>query len=254
MKFIVSIFLIFFSILGYSEEGMIHLDIGRGEARLPIYLMQNSNAIATLILLPGGDAQTGKIIDGKPSSGNFVSRSREFFYAENFNIIVVYRASDLKSLDYPYRINEHVKELREVITFSQNRFRKPVWLIGTSRGSVSATATSIALGESMVQGLVLTSSVTSKKIGAIATQNVGILKMPILVIHHKLDACLICVPSEASEILTRLKSAPIKKFVLIEGGSNPEGDPCHAMHWHGYINFEKETVKTITDWIKNPQN
>lgn len=78
--------------------------------------------------------------------------------------------------------------------------------------------------------------------------------MPILVIHHKLDACLICVPSEASEILTRLKSAPIKKFVLIEGGSNPEGDPCHAMHWHGYINFEKETVKTITDWIKNPQN
>jgi hypothetical protein len=41
---------------------------------------------------------------------------------------------------------------------------------------------------------------------------------------------------------------------MIEGGSNPEGDPCEGKHWHGFMNFEKETVKIITDWIKNPQS
>lgn len=105
-----------------------------------------------------------------------------------------------------------------------------------------------------MQGLVLTSSVTSKKTGAIASQNIGSLKIPTLVVHHKYDACKICSPYEASLISSDLKSAPVKKFVMIEGGSNPEGDPCENKHWHGFINFEKETVKIITDWIKNPQS
>jgi len=51
-----------------------------------------------------------------------------------------------------------------------------------------------------------------------------------------------------------MKSAPVKKFIMIEGGSDPQGEPCEAKHWHGFINYEKETVKRITDWIQNPQS
>jgi hypothetical protein len=105
-----------------------------------------------------------------------------------------------------------------------------------------------------VQGLVLTSSVTSGKAGAIASQNIGSITVPTLVVHHKNDACKVCVPSEASRIAADLTSAPTRKFVLIEGGFAPEGDPCEARHWHGFINYEKETVRIITDWIKNPRN
>lgn len=237
-----------------AQEGMVQMDIGRGDARLPTYVMPNPQAIATLILLPGGDASTGKILDGKPSSGNFLSRSRNDFYAENFNVIVVYRASDLNTLDYGYRVKEHVSELAHVVKYAKQQFGKPIWLIGTSRGTVSGTATAIALGESEVHGLVLTASVTSKKTGAIATQNVSNLRIPTLVVHHKNDACKICIPSEASRITADLKSAPVKKFIMVEGGSAPEGDPCEAKHWHGFINYEKETVKLIADWIRNPQS
>ncbi len=247
-----------FACMGFgvqAQEGMVYMDIGRGEARLPTYVMPNPQATATVILLPGGDAGTGKIVDGKPGSGNFLSRSRGEFFAENFNVIVVYRASDLTGLDYGYRVSkDHVGELAKVIAYAKQNFAKPVWLVGTSRGTVSGTATAIALGDAEVQGLVLTSSVTSKKTGAIATQNIASLKIPTLVVHHKNDACKICVPYEASRITSDLKSAPVKKFIMIEGGSNPEGDPCEAKHWHGFINYEKETVKVITDWIKNPQS
>lgn len=237
----------------WAQAHWVQLPINRGEARLPIFVMPHPGATATLILLPGGDAGTGKIVDDKPGSGNFLSRSRAEFFDANFNVMVVYRASDLKHLEYDRRVSkEHIDELAQVISFAKKNFDKPIWLVGTSRGTVSATATAIALGEKEVQGLVLTSSVTSKKTGAIATQNIAGLKIPTLVVHHKNDACIVCVPYEASRIISNLKSAPVKKFIMIEGGSNPEGDPCEAKHWHGFINYEKETVKAITDWIKNP--
>ena len=254
-KWIAASLLLCFAWIAQAQEGMVYMDIGRGEARLPTYVMPHPKATATLILLPGGDAGTGKIIDGKPSSGNFLSRSRGDFYAENFNVIVVYRASDLTGLDYGYRISkDHVSELAKVVDYAKQTFAKPIWLVGTSRGTVSGTATAIALGEQGVQGLVLTSSVTSKKAGAIASQNIASLKIPTLVVHHKYDACKVCVPGEASQITSDLKAAPAKKFILIEGGSNPEGDPCEAKHWHGFVNYEKETVKIISDWIKSPQS
>lgn len=255
IKTCISAFLAFALLGVQAQESMVQMDVGRGDARLPTYVMPNPNATATIILLPGGDAGTGKIVDGKPTSGNFLSRTRDEFHAAGFNVIIVYRATDLNGLDYGYRVSkDHVGELAKVIAFAKQNFGKPVWLVGTSRGTVSGTATAIALGDSEVQGLVLTSSVTSKKTGAIATQDIASLKIPTLVVHHKHDACKFCVPYEASRITTDLKSAPVKKFIMIEGGSEPAGDPCEAKHWHGFVNFEKETAKIITDWIKNPQS
>jgi pimeloyl-ACP methyl ester carboxylesterase len=255
MKLVYLVFFLTFTVGASAEEKMVSIDIGRGDARLPAYAASHPEAIATLILLPGGDAGSGKIVDGKPTSGNFLSRSRDLFASKNFNILVLYRATDLSGLDFGYRISkEHIAELGKAIAYAKAEFGKPIWLIGTSRGTVSAAAAVIASAEGTVQGLVLTSSVTSKRHGAIGTQNIAGIKVPTLVVHHKNDACKVCVPYEASRIVDGLKSASVKKFVLIEGGSDPEGDPCEARHWHGFINYEKETVKVITDWIKNPQS
>lgn len=170
------------------------------------------------------------------------------------NVVVMFRASDLAKLDYPYRVKEHVSEIAKVIQYAKNTFDKPIWLVGMSRGTVSGTAAALALGDKEVQGLVLTASVTNKAIGAIKTQKIADLKIPVLVVHHRSDSCTICVPYEASRITSDLKSSPVKKFVMIEGGSDPQGDPCQAKHWHGFINYEKETVKTISDWIKQPSS
>jgi hypothetical protein len=252
MKIFAAIFFLFSVFNTHAEEGMLKLDIARGDAHVPLYVMSNPKALATLILLPGGDADTGNIVEGKPRSGNFLVRSKNYFFNENFNVVVMFRASDLAKLDYPYRVKEHVAEIAKVINFSKEKFGKPVWLVGTSRGTVSGTAAAIALGHKEVQGLVLTSSVTNRVTGAIKTQRIGDLNMPVLVVHHKNDACKICVPSEASRITSELKSSPVKKFIMIDGGSDPEGDPCTGKHWHGFINYEKETVKVITDWVKNP--
>ncbi len=239
----------------HAQDNWLQIPLDRSDATLPVYTLAHPQAIATVVLLPGGDASTGKILEGKPGSGNFLSRSRELFQAEGMNVMVVYRATDMNTLDYGYRISSaHVAEVGKAVAHARKVWGKPVWLVGTSRGTVSGTAAALALGQDAVQGLVLTSSVTSKKMGAIASQNIASLNIPTLVIHHKNDACKICVPWEASRLIADMKAAPTKKFIMVEGGSDPVGDPCEARHWHGFINHEKETVRLITDWIKNPQN
>ncbi|WP_343583125.1 alpha/beta hydrolase [Herbaspirillum sp.] len=256
MRIPTSLFLVIAFLLplrAWPGEDFIYLDAGRGEARIPVYAMENPQASATLVLLPGGDSGTGKIVDGKPGSGNFLVRSRQLFEDEGFNVLVVFRASDLRLLDYPERISqEHMVELGNVVDYARSTFGKPVWLVGTSRGTVSATAAAIALARGKISGLVLTSSVTNRKAGAIGAQDLDKIVVPTLVLHHKLDACPICVPAQAEAIVAKLKNAPARKFILVDGGSSPRGDPCEAMHWHGYVNFEAQTVKLIADWIRNP--
>ncbi len=240
---------------GHAEEKMVALDIGRPGAHLPIFVMTQAQPSATVVLLPGGDAGSGKIENGQPTSENFLVRSRALFFAAQVNVIVVFRASDLKSLDYEYRISAaHVQELAAVIGHAKQLSPAPVWLVGTSRGTVSGTAAAIALPEGSVQGLVLTSSVTNTKTGFIASQKLAQIKVPTLVVHHKNDGCGICLPREAAKITEGLTSAPVKRFQMVEGGSDPQGNPCRGQHWHGFVRHEKPTVELITGWIRSPHN
>ena len=41
---------------------------------------------------------------------------------------------------------------------------------------------------------------------------------------------------------------------MVDGGSDPSGDPCQALHYHGFIDMEKEAAGLIADWIKHPVN
>ena len=251
----------FLSILGliligssvFAAEKLVQLDIGRGGATMPVYVMSNSSAKATVILFPGGNADTGKLSFDRPGSNNFLSRTRDIFQAEGFNVIVVYRPTDLGDLDTDYRISkQHLDEIEKVIAFSKKEFNAPVWLVGTSRGTVSVTAAAIALGNNSIDGVVLTSSVTARKNNGVGSQEIAAIKVPVLVVHHQNDECKICVPADAAKIVGQLNPSVIGKYIEVSGGYGPAGNPCEAKHWHGYINYEKETVKLIADWIKNP--
>jgi hypothetical protein len=239
----------------HADESWARIPIGREAAYLPAYVLTRESARATLVLLPGGDAETGAVVEGRPGSGNFLSRSRDLFADAGFHVIVLYRASDLATLDNAYRAGrEHLAELAAALSWARERLGKPVWLVGTSRGTVSAAAAGIALEPGLLQGVVLTSSITNLKSGGVPGLPLASLKLPTLVLHHRHDACRVCLPQEASQITRRLTSAPVKRFVMVEGGSDPRGDPCHARHWHGFINYERETVALITEWIRDPKD
>lgn len=222
---------------------------------VPIYIVWKKDAIATVVLYSGGGGGYGKIgEDGWPSSQNFLIRSSRIFASHPFNVVLVGRATDVPDLDGLARTSEnHAQDNQAIFRTIKLKSAAPIWLVGTSMGTISATAAAIRNDGANIAGMVLTSSVTSYSVkGAVPTQDLEKIKVPVLVVHHQRDACKICTPHEAKNITDHMKNAPIKKTVLVDGGSGPSGNPCQAMHYHGFIGMEREVVDLIAVWIKNP--
>ena len=185
---------------------------------------------------------------------NFLIRSAKSFSAHPFNVILVGRATYVSTLDGLTRIgDDHDRDNQAIFRAIQAKSSALIWLVGTSMGTISATAAAIQDSGSTIAGIVLTSSVTAYRVkGAVPSQDLAKIKVPVLVLHHERDACKICTPYEAKDIAAGLKNAPIKKTVLVSGGDGASGNPCEALHYHGFIGMEKEAVDLIANWVIHP--
>ena len=212
------------------------------------------NATATLLLFPGGGGGFGRIQNGRPTSDNFLVRTVPEFIAQGFNVAIFGKPSDLRELDYEDRITDaHLSDVAHVIDFVKQQSAAPIWLVGTSRGTVSVAAAGIHIHDPAVAGLVLTSSVVNpRKAGALPTQDLAAITLPVLVLHHTRDACPVCEPRDVPAILAGLSQAPVKKLVMVSGGGHPSGGVCAPLHWHGYVGMEVEAVHIISRWIERP--
>jgi pimeloyl-ACP methyl ester carboxylesterase len=222
---------------------------------VPIFEVWKDNAVATLVLYSGGAGGYGKIgADGWPGSRNFLIRSAKLFAAHPFNVILVGRAPDVPTLDGLTRIgDDHDLDNQAIFRSIKARSSAPMWLVGTSMGTISVTAAAIRDAGSSIAGIVLSSSVTAYRVtGAVTTQDLAKINIPALVLHHENDACKVCPPEGAKSIFGSLKNSPIKRLVFVSGGEGASGDPCEALHHHGYIGIEKEVVDVIAAWVTHP--
>lgn len=241
-----------------ASQGEVMRVATRPGVTVPLFTAWRPDAVATLVLFSGGAGGYGKLgDDGWPGSGNFLIRTGKLWASQPFNLVMVGRPSDGIDLgEGAIRVGaEHLADNMALLAAVRARNPAPIWLVGTSMGTISAAATAIADEAGIVSGLVLTSSVTGFRVrGAVPTQDLGRIKAPTLVIHHAKDACRICAPHEARDIAAKLVSAPIKRTVMVEGGSGETGNPCEAFHFHGFIGFEREVVDLIANWIRQPSN
>ena len=130
-------------------------------------------------------------------------------------------------LTFELRIGtDHLSDIRKMVDFVKADTGLPVWLIGTSRGSVSATAAAIAFPPDLLAGVVLSSSVVRNKPGALPDQKLSAIRVPVLLVHHKLDACPICRPDDLAGVLDALTKAPMKKLMMLDGGGPPRVLPA----------------------------
>ena len=251
--FVVVALLVFGSVA--HAEGTLFKVPTRPDVKATLFWEPVEGAKATVLLFPGGGGGFGKVEDGKATSNNFLVRSAPYFTANGFNVAIFGRPSDSEDLDYADRISDtHMLDVRKVLDFVKTQSAAPVWIVGTSRGTISATATAIHV-QGDIAGLVLTSSVVSyKKPGAVPKQDLAAIKVPVLVFHHAKDACIHCRPDEVPAAFKGFRNAHVKKLIFVDGGANPTGDVCAGLHHHGFIGMEKEAVDAISDWIRNSTN
>ncbi len=220
----------------------------------PVFWEAAEGAKATVLLFPGGAGGFGRVEAGRPTSRNFLVRATGDFLTQGYNVAIFGKPGDTPDLGYNERISAaHMTDIGEVLKAVKQKSSAPVWLVGTSRGTVSATAAAIRL-QGDIAGLVLTSSIVAwDKPGAVPRQDLPALRVPVLVLHHAKDQCRQTLPRDVGYILKGLTAAPVKKLVMVDGGADPTGDTCEALHWHGFIGMETEAVKIMTGWMDQPR-
>ena len=228
----------------------------RDGVTVPIYARWRNDAVASVVLFSGGGGGYGAIgPDGWPGSGNFLIRTGKRWASHPFNVIMVGRPSDGidLSLGAMRAGKEHAADNQAIFRAIRRESPLPIWLVGTSMGTISVAAAAIQDDEALLAGIVLSSSITSYKIpGAVPRQALEQIRLPTLILHHEQDACWACQPYEAKRIEGQLKNAPLRKTLWVSGGNEPSGSPCEAFHYHGFIGVEEQTVDLIARWILQP--
>jgi hypothetical protein len=219
---------------------------------LPFDLLEPEGAPrACAVLLAGGDGKLSLSSRGIGSgTDNFMVRTRQRFARAGFTVAVVDAPSDRPEGLDGFRTSEaHAGDLRALVDWLHAKRRCSVWLVGTSRGTISAANVVARTGATHVAGLVLTSSVTAGPKESLAEVAVDHIPTPTLLVHHRQDACKASPPSGAPLLEARLASAPRKELRMESGGEAPSGDVCGPRSHHGYWGEDEEVVRAITLWM-----
>ncbi len=237
-----------------ADDGRLIWYPGHAETgRFPVWEMIAPDAVASVILLPGGNGGLGHVGPQGPQSGNFLVRSRQGFANRGLNVLIMGKPRNSELPDADRLSAWHREDIESLARDAKARLGKPVWLVGTSAGTVSAIAAAITLDDGVLDGIVLTSSTLHpKQPGSPFHQRLEKIRQPVLMLHHQRDACWACEPHMAADAFKMLKNASIKKLLMVDGGGNPTGPPCEPFHRHGFVGMEEEVVGLIADWIKKP--
>ncbi len=237
--------------LGVARAGELVRIPSRDGVTVGVFWEGAEKPIGNVLLFPGGAGGFGRVENGKPNGGNFLVRSHTEFRNAGYNVAIMGRPSDVEDLSYENRITDwHLKDVKAAIDAVKTKNALPIWLIGTSRGTVSIAHTAIHHRDERIAGIVLSSSIVNyKATGALPKQKLADIIVPTLLVHHAKDACHHCLPHEVKPLLAQLTRAPRKALIMIDGGHSPTGDVCQAQHWHGFVNYEAETVKQMVDWM-----
>jgi len=220
-----------------------------------------------LVLLVGGGGHLDLDEQGCPRAltGNSLVRSLPLFHDAGFITALVDAPSDYFGGDglAGFRIAaEHAQDLGNVIADVRERTKASIWLVGTSRGSISAVNAAARLsGPAAPNGLVITSAVTSGYVGGrkewvaqtVFDASLENIRIPILIVGHAEDKCARTPPDLVAKIADRTNGVR-EQVVIVTGGPGEPGPQsvraCRGRSPHGYVNQEAEVAAGIARFIR----
>jgi pimeloyl-ACP methyl ester carboxylesterase len=208
-----------------------------------------ANPRAIAFVFAGGDGTVTFNAAGQPvhMAGNFLLRTQALWQAQGFAYVTLAASSSLMGRRHT---PAYAELIGRAIDVARSRTNVPVWLIGTSMGSIAA-ANGAAHLPGRVQGVVLTSSVAGQNRDGetVFDSDLGAIAVPALIVSNRGDTCPSAGPGFAPQILAGLARAPRKEIIYVES-HQLQSDPCEAMSPHGYLGIEADVVQRISDWIR----
>jgi len=243
-----------------ATERVVKIPTRPGVTLKLIEIAGNDRTRPIVVLFTGGN---GKVrLDDWDGRGNpvfnFLVRSRGLFAARGFHVAVPDAPSDRKETRrglIRWRTTAgHARDIGAVIAHMRKLSSGPVALIGTSRGTISAANGAAGLPKGEVAALVLTATVTrlNRRGNRDRVQDVDLsaVTVPVLLAHHREDACFVTVPDDLAELARAFTKARHKSIMYFDGGGPFRGDDCQARAAHGFAGIEDKVVARIAEWIR----
>ncbi|MBO0661572.1 alpha/beta hydrolase [Jiella sp. MQZ9-1] len=208
---------------------------------------------ATLIMLPGGTGEVGLRRDGAVRhDDNFVVRTRQAFVARGYAVLIPETVAkiNLRGMRSSPAYGRVVDGLAE---YARQRFGVPVFLVGTSQGTIAAMNGAAHAPSGLVSGVVLSESISVP--GRRSTETVfdadppGV-RVPALVIANRDDRCDVAPPAMAPRIASAMAHSPSVRVLRVEGGEQRSKTACGSRSPHGYDGIERPVIAAITAWLR----
>jgi dienelactone hydrolase len=216
-----------------------------------LVIKTNSKPTTALILFPGADgAKHFGEKDGRFwVSKNFLMRSARDLAAAGYIVAAVDAPSDQSNgMSDQFRTSpQHAKDIRRIIAYLKEKHRvTSLYLVGTSKGTLSAAYLASVFDDPSIGGVILTAVYSPADMGSIDLTEID---DPVLIVHHIYDQCRVTPYQGAMELKKRLTESPKLDLVGVTGGIPPASGPCEALSSHGFYGVEQPVVRVITDWL-----
>jgi dienelactone hydrolase len=186
--------------------------------------------------------------------GNFLVRTRKHWVKHNLLVAVPDAPSDMQGGIEMWRNSaEHAADIRAVIAHLRRYSKGPVFLIGTSRGTISAAGIAAHMAPGELGGIVLTATVTRYNRGRdkdrVQSAKLETLRVPVLIAHHVDDSCDVTVFEDLPKLAKQFTNAAKVEIKGYKGGGNYRGSECGSRSAHGFRGIEKQVVRELAAWI-----
>ncbi|HYC48043.1 MAG TPA: hypothetical protein VED01_21430 [Burkholderiales bacterium] len=203
-------------------------------------------ARAVMLLYVGGEG-TLRLESGAISSVNVLFRIRDQLLAAGVRLIYVDRPDGRHA-----RADAEYAKAAALIVARENAERLPVFVVGMSRGSISAVNVAARVP---VSGVVLLSgAVSGTHDGTMRDAPHAAVAVPSLLLLHRRDACV----ASNSERGLRSFAAEMPKsrstIIVMDGGTDEapgRGRPaeCHPRSHHGFNGIEADVAAEMVKWL-----
>lgn len=233
----------------------------RDGVKLPFLYEKPEQPKAVVVLFQGGGGNIG--VTGSKEKAwiqrdkAFLSGGADRFSKNGLVVAVVDAPSDRSDLNGGFRNSaEHNQDIKKLVEFlRKDNANLPVWLIGTSNGSLTVTGASISMSDAPVAGVVLTSTVTEEHAWSIGQKfvhpvyraDLTKVNVPVLIVHHKLDRCKHSLYQPVEALTKAFPNSKKVELISVEGGSD-NSDPCNG-GYHQFLGQEQEVTDLIAKWI-----
>lgn len=235
-----------------TNERIVSLPIGNGLSQRMLYLAP-AHPRATLVMLPGGTGEIGLRRNGDlRHDDNFVVRTRAAWVRRGYAVLIpdTIGQANLRGVRSSSAYSRIVDKL---VAYAHARAAAPVFLLGTSQGTIAAMNGAAHASPGMVAGLVLTEAVSVP--GKFSTETVfdadpQDVRVPALVVANRNDACNVAPPSMARRIAAAMSRSPEARVLMVDGGIQRSDKACGSLSVHGYYGIEEKVIVAIGAWFQ----